>query len=257
MQVRIGGENVNLKLRALMLCLVCLILASTLQAQDEIIVKPDNVVRLYSANLPSGVNVTGWVETGNLALLAPIDNPGKATPGPAPAPYPVATIWEMGIEQLGASNAVCDGLCFVNGPLWVPGKNALILWTIRIPNPGKRLQSEFARDLTLQLWVDWNENKAWEQGERVIVENINVQNLLPSKASYLEIQYLTSFFIPHLPQYMSSAGATKYSTKLWIRGALTYDDNDAAPMGDFLFGEYEDYLVNFQENQSNTKINKG
>ena len=36
-----------------------------------------------------------------------------------------------------------------------------------------------------------------------------------------------------------------------------YDDDDAAPMGDFLFGECEDYLVNYQENQNNTKINKG
>ena len=247
----------NFKLSALFICLVSLILTSTVFAQDEPTVKTDNVVRLYSPNLPADVNVAAWVKTGDFGLTAPIDNTKKATPGPAPAPYPVAAIWEKGIEQLGISGAVCDGICFVNGPLWVPGKHALILWTIRIPNPGKRLQSEFMRGLTLQLWVDWNENKAWEQRERMIVQNVNVQNLLATPASFIEIQYLTSFVIPHLPQFVASSGTAKYSTKLWVRGALTYDDNDAAPMGDFLFGECEDYKVDFQENQSTTKINQG
>ena len=247
----------NSKMSALFVCLICLILASTIFAQEEIAIRTDNVVRLYSPNLPADVNAAEWVRTGELGLLAPVDNSGKATPGPAPAPYPVATIWEKGIEQLGVSSATCDGICFVNGPLWVPGKHALILWTIRIPNPGKRLQSEFPKDLTLQLWVDWNENKAWEQRERMIIQNINVQNLLPSVAPFIEVQYLTSFVIPHLPQFVASSGTAKYSTKLWIRGALTYDDNDGAPMGDFLFGECEDYKVEFQENQSNPKINKG
>jgi hypothetical protein len=248
---------VNSKLSALLVCLICLILASTIHAQEEIAIRTDNVVRLYSPNLPADVNVAEWVRTGELAVLAPIDNPGKATPGPAPAPYPVATIWEKGIEQLGASSATCDGLCFVNGPLWVPGKHALILWTVRIPNPARRLQSEFVKDLTLQLWVDLNENKAWEQRERMIVQSINLQNLLPSMAPYIEVQYLTSFAIPRIAGFMGGSGATKYSAKLWVRGALTYDDNDAAPMGDMLFGETEDYLVNYQEIRTDTKINKG
>jgi len=249
--------NVNSKLSALLVCLICLILASTISAQDEIAIRTDNVVRLYSPNLPADVNVAEWVRTGELGVLAPIDNPGKATPGPAPAPYPVAKIWEKGIEQLGVSNATCDGMCFVNGPLWVPGKHALILWTIRIPNPGQRLQSEFPKDLTLQLWVDWNENKSWEQRERMIVQNISVRTLLPSSAPYLEVQYLTSFVIPRMAVFTGGSGATKYTAKLWVRGALTYDDNDAAPMGDLLFGETEDYLVNYQEIQTDTKINKG
>ena len=246
----------NFKLSALTACLICLILASTVCAQDAPAVKVDNVVRLYSPSLPADFNAAAWVRTGVLGLYAPVDNPGKATPGPAPAPYPVAKIWEKGIEQLGASGAVCDGICFVNGPLWVPGKHALILWTIRIPNPGKRLQSEFIRNLTLQLWVDWNENKAWEQRERMIVQNVDVRDLLPSTAPFIEVQYLTSFVIPHLSQFAGSSAAARSTAKLWIRGALTYDDNDAAPMGDFLFGECEDYLVNFQENQSDVKINK-
>lgn len=242
----------NARLSALFACLVCLILASTLYAQDETAVKTDNVIRLYSPNLPADVNADIWVQTGDLGVLAPVDNTNKATPGPAPAPYPVAMVWEKGIEQLGISSAACDGICFVNGPLWVPGKHALVLWTVRIPMPSKRLTSEFMRDLTLQLWVDWNENKTWEQRERMLVQNVNIQNLLPSVASYLEIQYLTSFRIPSLTT-VSGSGTAKYSAKLWVRCGLTYDDNDAAPMGDALFGEYEDYLVNYQEIQTGTK----
>lgn len=241
------------KLNAVFACLVCLILASTLYAQDDTAVKTDTVIRLCSPNLPSDLNVDVWVRTGDLGVLAPVDNTKKATPGPAPAPYPVAKVWEKGIEQLGASSMVCDGLCFVNGPLWVPGKYALILWTIRIPNPGKRLTSEFMRDLTLQLWVDWNENKTWEQRERMILQNVNVQNLISVSGPFLEIQYLTSFVIPRLAAFTGGSGATKYETKLWVRGGLAYDDSDAAPMGDALFGEYEDFLVNYQEIQTGTK----
>jgi hypothetical protein len=57
--------------------------------------------------------------------------------------------------------------------------------------------------------------------------------------------------------FTGGSGATKYETKLWVRGALTYDDNDAAPMGDFLFGECEDYLLNYQDIQTGTKDKQG
>lgn len=245
----------NARLSALFACLVCLILASTLCAQDEISVKTDTVIRLYSPNLPADVNAAVWAQTGELGVLAPIDNTNKATPGPAPTPYPVPMVWEQGIEQLGLSSDACDGICFVNGPLLVPGKWMLVLWTVRIPTSAQRLTSEFARDLTLQLWVDWNENKAWEQRERMLVQNLNIQNLVPAAASYLEVQYLTSFRVPTVAPWAGTGGGgvTKYNAKLWIRCGLTYDDNDAAPMGDALFGEYEDYLVNYQEIQPGTK----
>jgi hypothetical protein len=240
-------------------CLVCLILASTVFAQDDIIpvknLPTDNVkiVRLYSSNLPPEFNLTGWLQTGDFGLAAPVDNEKKATPGPAPAPYPVAHIWDKGIEQLGASSGICDGICFVNGPNWVPNKVALVLWTIRIPNPVSRLATEFNQDLTVQLWVDWNENKAWEKRERVMCESLNVHNLFPSTAQYIEVQYLTSFVIPNVVGHMGGSGATKFESKLWVRGALTYDDVDASPAGQALFGEYEDYQVSFQEIQTGTK----
>ena len=90
----------------------------------------------------------------------------------------------------------------------------------------------------------------------MIVQNVDVRDLLPSTAPFIEVQYLTSFVIPHVSQFAGGSAATRSTTKLWVRGALTYDDGDAAPMGDFLFGECEDYLVNFQEIQSNLEFNK-
>ena len=243
----------NLKWSISLACLVCLILASTVIAQDDAIpIETSRVVRLYSSNVPPEFNVAYWVETGDLGVLAPVDNDKKAKPGPAPAPYPMALIWEKGIEQLGVSSTVCDGICFVNGPNWVPNKRALILWTIRIPNPAKRLVTEFARDLTMQFWVDWNENKVWEKRERMINETINVRGLLPSSAQNIEVQYLTSFEIPAIRSHQTGTAATKYETKLWARGALPYDDNDASPAGQALFGEYEDYQLSYQLVQTAT-----
>ncbi len=244
----------NLRWKAALAFLVCLMLASTIAAQDDdVAVVQNKVIRFASPSVATEIDVARWVETGELAFTAgPVDNTKKATPGPAPAPYPAAVVWEPGIEQLGASASICDGICFVNGPLLVAGKKALVLWTIRIPNPSRRIVSEFSRDLTLQLWVDWNENKAWEKRERVLAESLNLADLLPSGAPYVEIQYMTSFFIPRFTQYVGGSGAIKYETKVWARGGLTYDDPDASPVGETLFGEYEDFLLRWQEIQTGT-----
>jgi GEVED domain len=244
----------SLKRRVFFACLVCLILASSVLAQDDVIpTETVKVVRLHSSSLPADFNLTAWLETGDFGLTAPVNNEKKAVPGPAPAPYPTAKIWDKGIEQLGASFSVCDGITFVNGPNWVPTKEAVILWIIRIPNPSMRLSSEFERDLTLQLWVDWNENRAWDRNERVICENLNVRNLFPSTARYIEVQYLTSFIVPYVGGHEGGSGAMKYETKVWARGGLTYDDNDASPAGQALFGEYEDYQLLYQVIQTGTK----
>lgn len=246
----------NQKWKATLACLVCLMLASALAAQDDdiAVVENDNVIRLASPSVSSELDVAHWIATGEFILSAgPVDNTKKATPGPAPAPYAQAVVWEPGIEQLGASASVCDGICFVNGPLWVAGKKALVLWTIRIPNPSVRLLSEFSRDIALQLWVDWNENKAWEKRERVILETLSLADLLPSGAPYVEIQYMTSFTVPRITDFKGGSGATKYESKVWARGALTYDDPDASPVGQTLFGEYEDFLLNWFEIQTGIK----
>lgn len=244
-------------------CLVCLILASSLLAQDDEVrvVKPaENVVRLASPSVTSELDVSHWIETGEIMVTCdPAGDPNRVIPGPAPAPYPVAVVWEKGIEQLGASKDVCDGLWFINGHLLVAGKKALVLWKIRIPNPSQRLQDEFSRDLALQLWVDWNENKNWEKSERMIFEKLNVENLVrfiqgfPVTLPYLEVYYLTCFSVPKIVKFEGGRGATKYETRVWVRGALTYDDEDASPVGETLFGEYEDYQLNWFEIRTGDK----
>ena len=246
----------NVRWIASFACLVCLMLASTLAAQDDAqVIDVTKVVRLAAPNMPAEFDVSHWIETGELIVSGgPVNNTNKAVPGPAPAPYVPAKVWEMGIEQLGASAATCDGVCFVNGPQWVAGKQALVLWTIRIPRPSARLTSEFSRDMTLQLWVDWNESKSWEKRERVICQSINLANLLPSIKPYVEIQYMTSFTVPRITEFVGGSGATKYSAKLWTRCALTYDDVDASPLGETLFGEYEDYQLEWFEIQTGTKV---
>jgi hypothetical protein len=231
--------------------LICLVLASTLSAQDEpVAIDTRQVVRLYSKDLPAEVNIQAYLKTGEVMLTNGLAcSVPKIITGPAPAPYPQAVIWEKGIEQLGSTSTTCDGMWFINGNLWQPNKIALIMWKIRIPQPSKRLASEFDRDLTLSLWVDGNENKAWGKNERVLDESFNIKKWFPNNWSYLEIWYLTCFRIPStsgLGQECKDK-TTKYETKLWIRGAVSYDDADVSPAGEFLFGEVEDYQVEYFE----------
>lgn len=249
-----------MKLRwiASLVCLVSLVLASTLSAQDDpIAVNTQQVVRLFSKDLPAEVNVQAYLKTGEVALTNGLQcTAPKILPGPAPAPYPQAVIWEKGFEQLGATSITCDGMWFINGNLWQPHKIALVLWKIRIPQPSKRLASEFARDLTLSLWVDNNEDRAWGQKERVLSESFNIGNWFPNKWSFLEVWYLTCFHIPSITTVgqQCGGGAMKYETKLWIRGAVSYDDTDVSPAGECLFGEVEDYQINYFEIRYPDKI---
>jgi hypothetical protein len=242
----------NKKSIPLFACLICLILASTLSAQNTraIALGPDNVIRLYSKNLPAEVNVQAYVNSGEILLTDGLQcSAPKIVAGPAPDPYPQVVVWEKGIEQLGPTSVTCDGLWFINGNLWQPHKIALVMWKIRIPNASKRLASEFERDLTMSLWVDTNEDKAWGRSERVLNESINIGRYFPSRWACIEIWYLTCFHIPNITSMGVDCGrgATKYETKLWIRGALSYDDVEVSPEGQYLFGEVEDYQVNYFE----------
>jgi hypothetical protein len=232
-------------------CLVCLILASTLSAQDDVtVVNTEKVVRLYSPNLPPEVDLQAYLNSGEVKLTNGVacELP-KIITGPAPAPYPQPTIWEKGMEQLGPTSIKCDGMWFINGNLWQPHKIALVMWKIRIPQPSKRLASEFERDLTMSLWVDSNEDKTWGKNERILNESINIRKLFPNRWSSLEIWYLSCFLVPTAETVGEECGggAVKYETKLWIRGGLSYDDVDVSPVGQFLFGEVEDYQISYFE----------
>jgi hypothetical protein len=234
-----------------LVCLVCLVLASTLSAQDDpIVTGTENVVRLYSKNLPAEVDVQAYLATGQVALANGLQAAAsKIVVGPAPPPYPQVVVWQKGIEQLGPTSVTCDGMWFINGNLWQPHKIELVLWKIRIPEPSQRLASEFERDLTLSLWVDSNEDKAWGSNERVHNESFNIHRWFPNNWSCLEIWYLTWFNIPSTSSLgqQCGGGVTKYETKLWARCAVSYDDVDVSPAGQFLFGEVEDYRFNYFE----------
>jgi hypothetical protein len=253
-------EGIEMKLQrvAYVACLICLILAPTLNAQDEpVAINTQQVVRLYSNDLPAEVDIQAYLKTGQVKLTNGLEcSAPRIVTGPAPAPYPQAVIWEKGIEQLGPTSTACDGMWFINGNLWQPHKIALVMWKIRVPQPSKRLATEFDRDLTISLWVDGNEDKVWGKNERVLNESFNIGRFFPNHWSYLEIWYLTCFRIPStssLGQDSNGKGATKYETKLWVRGAVSYDDADVSPAGDLLFGEVEDYQIEYFEIRTKDK----
>jgi hypothetical protein len=244
----------NVKWLTCFACLMCLILSSVVFAQEDdvILTQPvTKVIRLYSQDLPPDVNLQAYLSSGEVKLTNGLECVApKITPGPAPAPYPQAIVWEKGIEQLGGSSVTCDGIWFINGNLWSPHQLALVLWKISIPHPSVRRAEEFTKDLTLSLWVDCNEDKAWGRNERMINDSFNIKKLFPNTWSCLEIYYLSWFFIPRATSFVEvncGGGVKRYETKLWVRGTLSYDDADVSPAGQALFGEYEDYLINYFE----------
>lgn len=240
-----------LKSVAMLACLTCLILASDICAQEtEITVDQGKVILLYQKDLPPQVDLQTFLSTGQVKVSAGLQCfPARIVPGPAPAPYPSAIIWDKGIEQLGPSSVTCDGIVFLTGDQLSPRQFVLMLWKVRIPRPSQRLASEFERDLTLSLWLDLNEDKAWGRNERMVSESFNIRRLFPNTWSSLEIWYLTCFVVPKGAGVSSEGGRgwTKYTTKLWVRGAVSYDDSDVSPAGQFLFGEVEDYQISYEE----------
>lgn len=211
--------------------------------------QPSRVIRLYSDNLPSDIDLNAYLETGEVVLLGGKKIlPPKITPGPAPDPYPHVHVWDRGVEQLGESMDACDGIWFTNANMWHPNKWALVRWLIRVPDCNERDRSEFAQDLTVSLWVDWNQDRTWSKNELALREHINIQEHFPHIGPEMELTYLTMFRIPETNFWESTGeGAEKHETKLWARGALSYDDPDCSPDGEALFGEVEDYQINFFE----------
>jgi hypothetical protein len=250
------------RLFSFLACLLCLIMAySTLSAQTaKLFEGSEKVIRLYRSDIPGDVDLETYLRSGEVKLQSGLECfPPKVTPGPAPDPYPHVHMWELGIEQLGRTSAKCDGIWFINGNIWHPKKIALMLWKIRVPNPSMRLASEFEQDLTVSLWVDWNQDRAWGKNENMVCENLNIEKFFPNNYSCLEIWYLTWFCIPRATTFTEECGGkwTKYTAKLWARGLLSYDDPDASPDGECLFGEVEDYQISYFEIQKKSTKKDG
>lgn len=246
------------KLSVLFMCLLCMFLFfSTPHTQELALDKPDGKsIYLIQKDSPADVIELGtFQESGEVrAISGDKILPPKINPGPAPEPYPVIEFMEKGIEQLGASADDCDGIWFVNANLWHPNKWALVWWKIHVPNASSRLASEFEKDLTVSLWVDWNHDNAWGQNEKMICESINLQDYFPTTEADLEIQYMTMFRIPEASLlYNLSEGNQKIEVKVWARGVLSYDDPDTSPDGECLCGESEDFQINYFEILKKTK----
>jgi hypothetical protein len=210
----------------------------------------DTDVYLYDPVVASDVDVNTYQSSGKV-----LNHHGKpfswnVSKGPAPAPFPTIAISENSFEQLGASNATIDGVIFINhGHYYVPGKKALILWIIRIPNASSRMANEFERDLTLSLFVDWNQDEAWKENERTMRKSLNLGHLFPTTHSKITVYYLSWFRVPSEADITALGGwhgrPDKDIRHMWARAVLAYDDPDMSADGAQLFGEYEDYFLTY------------
>mgnify|MGYP006297397655 CR=1 FL=1 len=238
------------KLTVLFICLLCLFISFSKPHTQEMALDETNgkTINLIQKDLPSDVfELNTYLQSGEIVLLS--DDkilPPAITPGPAPEPYPTINFMEKGIEQLGVSADDCDGIWFVNANLWHPNKWALVWWKINIPNANDRLESEFEKDMTVSLWVDWNRDNEWSQNEKMLCESINLQEYFPTEEEALEIRYMTMFRVPDAALlYDASEGNDRLEVKVWARGVMSYDDPDTSPDGDCLCGESEDFKINY------------
>jgi hypothetical protein len=213
---------------------------------------------LYDEIVVGEVDVGRFTTTGEVAFLRGVAKFSETDLGPAPAPYPQIQLWEPDYENTGASNAQVDGIWFINlGQHWVKNRLALVLWKIVIPNANSRMTSEFAEDLTISLWVDWDQGDMWDKDELMLRDHLNISHLLPTEDETLCVYYLTAFRVPDVTQMESSKKWQNPNLDIrfyWVRGTLAYDDPDVSPDGNQLFGEAEDYRVSYLV--ANTKKQK-
>jgi hypothetical protein len=205
-------------------------------------------VYLYDQSVATDIDLGRYTTTGEVAFLKGVAKISDADKGPAPDPYPHVHMWETGYEIMGYAVPEVDGIWFINlGNHWVKNQKALVLWRIKVPNANSRMESEMAEDLTLSLWVDWDQNEMWEKDEMVIRNNINVGDHMPTTDDAMIFYYLTSFRVPDINDVMSAEKVLVHKNRevmhFWVRGSIAYDDPDVSPDGEQLFGEVEDYRV--------------
>ena len=210
----------------------------------------DGDVYLYDNSVADDIDVGRFTQKGEVAFLVGISKFCDTGHGPAPEPYPQIHIWQPGMEQLGASSVQVDGVWFINwGQHWVKNKKALVLWKIRVPNANQRMASEFEQDLTLSMWVDWDQSEMWDKDELEIRSSFNIADRFPTTKETLTVYYLTSFRVPDVEDMMDSEGWRQKWDKdiryFWTRCTVACDDPDVSPDGEQLFGECEDYRVSY------------
>lgn len=231
-------------IQLLALLLFLILLTATVQAET--------IIYLCQEGLSGEINMNTYLTEGQVMMLTGPTITKKALPGPAPVDYPPITIWEMGIETLGKDHTINDGGVQFTGQNWSPGSKVLVIWKIRIRNPSLRMPVEFEEDLNVALWIDWNQDGTWAPGEKMIGASFNIHDQFPTDEDHIEVRYLSWFDIPSDTDLFVMNGKkapetpNKSEKSVWVRGLLSYDDPDASPDGECLFGEYEDYLVTYK-----------
>jgi len=226
-----------------MFLLVLVFSASSVLAQTDVF--------LYNESVVDDVDIGAYLENGEVVMLDwdGLDSKQYIHAGPAPDPYPQVHVWEYDIERLGGSSHEIDGIRFVNhGTHFVKNRQAVVVWTIEIPNASERFESEMAEDLTLSLWVDWNGDEMWSKDEKVVHEHLNLHDLMPTGEETVRVHYMTKFRVPSVEDMLT--GTTKGDNErgvisIWARGIVSYDDPDVSPDGEQIFGEVEDYRLRY------------
>ncbi|UCG52059.1 MAG: hypothetical protein JSW58_00450 [Candidatus Latescibacterota bacterium] len=228
----------------LVFLLVLVFSASAVYAQMDIY--------LYNEEVANDIDIEAFLEDGEVVLVDGGSGEGSmkyVETGPAPPPYPQVQVWEKDIERLGPTSNQVDGLRFINhGTHWVKNRQALVLWTIEIPQALERFDTEFGEDLTLSLWVDWNRDEMWNKNEKMIHAHVNLHEFFASSEETIRVHYLTGFQIPDIDAMVlaeKQGDSLRDVVNLWVRGIVSYDDPDVSPDGEQIFGEVEDYRVKY------------
>jgi len=212
--------------------------------------RADKKVYLYDPQVSSMVDMDAYLSDGTVLQPDGQGFPKYVDRGPAPPEYPTIAISEPGIEVLGPSSSRIDGVIFINhGQYFKPHKGALVLWVVRIPDASARDAAEFGQDLTLSMWIDWNQDNMWKGNELMTRKSLNIGDWFPTNHEDLYVFYLAYFEVPDVTMSMESnkkfggPGSHKEVRHMWARAVVSYDDPDNSPDGMQVFGDYEDYRV--------------
>lgn len=210
----------------------------------------------YDPAVTEMVDVDKFVNTGAVTFLDGLGEMCEAEKGPAPQPYPQIRILGPCFEHLGDTGEGVDGVSFFlrgNHPYWKKNRWVFAVWNIRIPSANERSPVDFEEDLTLSMWVDWDQSGVWDLDELAVRKTVNVGHYLPTDKEDIYLHYLTAFRILDLSRTASMnprSGKDREIelTYLWVRGLLSYDNKFVSPDGDQLYGEFEDYRVGYRSN---------
>lgn len=222
------------------------------------------VVHAWDETVSGTVDVERFEKTGDVTFFDGLGELCTAETGPAPSPYPPIRFLGPRFEQLGASDAGMDGIWFYTRgkhSYWRTKQEVFVVWKIHIPSAENRSVPDFEDDLTLSLWVDWDQDTDWDRDELVIRKTFNIRRYLPTSKQDICLSYLTSFRVPNVSRRKSPAPApgrnhNRDLTHLWVRGSLSYANPVVSPGGDQLYGDFEDYRVGYRADPGRGRKNK-